>query len=71
MHRFGQGIVGLWFGVSAGYVVMIAALLVYMLRVDWPLQARLAVARAAPPAEAEVEEQSRLMDGDGVESAKD
>eukprot|EP01051_Picozoa_sp_SAG22_P035132 SAG22_NODE_16323_length_328_cov_0.655022_2_plen_51_part_00 len=36
---------------------MIAVLLAYMLRVDWALQARLAVARATPAAGAEDEEE--------------
>ena len=52
-HRFKQGILKLWLDISVGYVAMVAMLAVYMWRLDWPLQAQLAVVRAAVPAVAD------------------
>ena len=42
-----MGVVGLWIGIDLGYVAMVLGLFVYMMRVDWDEQARLAKARAA------------------------
>ena len=41
-----MGIEGLWYGTAAGYTVMVALLLVYCHRIDWQMQAQLAVARS-------------------------
>lgn len=40
------GVIGLWIGCDLGYVFMVAALLVYYLRIDWPAMSRLAQDRA-------------------------
>ena len=44
------GVVGLWVGVDVGYFVMVGMLLIYMSRVDWHEQARIAVKRSSSDA---------------------
>ena len=43
------GLTGLWVGTDLGFLVMVVALLIYLLRIDWPEQSRLAVSRSAKP----------------------
>ena len=60
-----MGVVGLWIGIDLGYVAMVLMLFVYMMRVDWDEQARLAKARSsakvAGEGEEEGEERERLV----------
>ena len=61
------GIEGLWYGTAAGYFVMVTWLLVYCSRIDWQLQAQLAVARSANRGAATTESQE-TKNADGEEA---